>query len=59
MKHVWLGGLAGPADDGHERERKPAAVPHNQVLLSERPVVAGSREPVKPRPDAFSDGCRG
>ena len=33
----------------HEREEKPPAVRQNQVLLSERPMVARSREPVTPR----------
>jgi hypothetical protein len=41
---------ATPALLVHEREAKPPAVQQNKVLLSERPVVSPSREPVTPRP---------
>jgi len=41
---------AKPAVLVYERGQDSAAVRQNQSLLSERPVVAGSREPVKPRP---------
>src|SRR3984957_16048513 len=37
---------ARPAVFVHGRREKPRAVRQNQVLLSERPVVAGSGEPV-------------
>ena len=60
MKHARLGlramGIsvtrsgAKPAVLVYERGQDSAAVRQNQSLLSERPVVAGSREPVKPRP---------